>query len=56
MIKYGCSIGVCTKNIEKGTLIHIHNVKSRKIDIPEGIRREIMRQMNIQEEAYHDEF
>ncbi len=47
VIKYGAPIGMATRDIKKGTLVHVHNVKSLAVDIPENIRREIIRQMNI---------
>lgn len=50
VIKYGAPIGSCTREIKKGRLVHVHNLKSNTVDIPEGIRREIIRQMNIREE------
>lgn len=49
LIKYGAPVGLCTHNIQSGMLVHIHNVKSRTVDIPQPIRQEIMRQMNIRE-------
>lgn len=51
VIKYGTSIGVCTKAVQKGMLVHVHNVRSNTVDIPEGIRKEIIRQMKIGEEG-----
>lgn len=50
VIKYGASIGTCTKPVRRGQLVHVHNVKSNTVDIPGGIRREIIRQMKIGEE------
>ena len=51
VIKYGAPIGECTHSISCGTLVHVHNVKSRTVDIPPAIRKEIMRQMKIEEAA-----
>jgi hypothetical protein len=47
VIKYGGVIGECTVPFHKGDLVHVHNVKSLKIDIPPAFKKEIMRQMNI---------
>lgn len=47
VIKYGAAIGECTKDIKKGELVHVHNVKSLVVDIPSSFKKEIMRQMNI---------
>ncbi len=49
LVKYGAPVGLCTKDIGCGRLVHVHNVKSRTVDIPASIRREIMRQMDIKE-------
>lgn len=49
LVKYGAPVGLCTRQIECGRLVHVHNVKSRTVDIPPAIRREIIRQMGIQE-------
>ena len=49
VVKYGAPIGECTHDISCGSLVHVHNVRSRTVDIPPAIRREIMRQMNIKE-------
>lgn len=49
LVKYGSPVGVCTRDISCGRLVHVHNVKSRAVDIPPSIRREIIRQMGIQE-------
>ena len=55
LIKYGVPVGLCTRRIacgqtvDSGQLVHVHNVKSRTVDIPPAIRREIIRQMEIQE-------
>ena len=47
LIKYGAEIGVCTRDIRRGTLVHVHNVRSRAVDIPPAFKKEIMRQMGI---------
>ena len=45
--KYGETIGACTEDIKKGDLVHVHNVKSLSVDIPEEFKKEIMRQIRI---------
>ncbi len=47
VIKYGATIGECTKSISIGDLVHVHNVKSLVVDIPPVFKKEIMRQMNV---------
>ena len=48
IIKYNAPIGTATRDIKKGELVHVHNVVSNRIDIPKEIKKEIIRQMNIQ--------
>lgn len=47
IIKYGEKIGLTTRNIKKYDLVHVHNIKSYNIDIPESVKNEVMKQMNI---------
>jgi hypothetical protein len=51
VFKYGVVIGECTKDIAKGCLVHIHNVKSLRVDIPLAYKKEIMKQMGIEGEV-----
>ena len=51
IIKYNSTIGESTKNIVQGELVHVHNVKSLRVDIPEAFKKEIVRQMNIDVEV-----
>ncbi len=52
VIKYGAVIGTCTRSINVGELVHVHNVKSNVVDIPPAFKSEILRQMNVEiEEA-----
>lgn len=46
-IKYGEKIGMAIRDIKKHELVHVHNVKSYNIDIPESVKAEVMKQMNI---------
>lgn len=55
VIKYGAVIGVCTRVIKQGELVHVHNVKSLAVDIPPAFKKEIMKQMNISVEDDHDD-
>lgn len=50
LVKYGAVVGQVTRNIGCGQLVHVHNVKSRTVDIPPAIREAIIRQMGIGEE------
>lgn len=45
--KCGYCIGKSTKEIGKGKLVHVHNVRSQRINFPEPIIKEIVRQMGI---------
>lgn len=49
VLKYGEVIGIATKDIKKGSLVHVHNVRSTRLDIPKQIIKEIMKQMDIKE-------
>lgn len=49
LVKYGAVIGECTHAVACGHLVHVHNVKSRTVDIPPAFKKEIMRQMHIEE-------
>ncbi len=51
VIKYAAVIGEATKNIEKASLVHVHNVKSLAVDIPFAFKKEILKQMNIEHEV-----
>ena len=50
LVKYGAVVGQVTRNIKCAHLVHVHNVKSRTVDIPPVIRKEIIRQMGIKED------
>lgn len=47
--KYGEPIGKVNKSITRGKLIHVHNVESLSVDIPSAFKKEIIRQMRIEE-------
>ena len=49
IIKAGFPIGVSVKDIKQGDLVHVQNVRSSHIDIPDEIIKEIIRQMDIKE-------
>jgi len=57
IVKYGANIGACTAEIQRGALVHVHNVKSNVVDIPPVFKKEIMRQMGIDvKEGFTNEF
>lgn len=47
VIKYGERIGKTIREISKYQLAHVHNIESFSIDIPEPVKEEVMRKMNI---------
>lgn len=47
--KAGYSIGVAIKDIPVGELVHVQNVRSTRVDIPEPIIKQIIEQMQIEE-------
>lgn len=49
LIKYGVECGTITTTIPAGHFVHVHNVKSDRIDIPAPIIKEILEQMNYTE-------
>ncbi|WP_147821178.1 UxaA family hydrolase [Salidesulfovibrio onnuriiensis] len=51
LIKYGNDCGTLTKAIPQGHFVHVHNVKSDRIDIPPHIITEILRQMDYTQGA-----
>ena len=46
MVKYGAACGVVSAPIRKGEMVHVHNVKSKRINIPDEIVEDILREMN----------
>lgn len=44
--KYNQTIAIVTKDIKKSTLVHIHNIKSPSVDIPQKIKMQIAQTMN----------
>ena len=46
--KQNVFIGVASKNIHEGTLVHVHNVSSKCINFKPEIVNEILRQMNME--------
>ena len=47
--KAGYSIGIAIKAIPVGELVHVQNVRSSRVDIPEPIIKQIIEQMQIEE-------
>jgi hypothetical protein len=50
MIKYGAVCGTVTRHIFLGQFVHVHNVRSERIVIPEEIIRDILKQMRYYRE------
>ena len=48
MMKAGCAVGRAITDIPVGELVHVQNIRSLRLDIPEPIIQEIIRQMNIE--------
>lgn len=46
MIKYGAVCGKINKNVAAGQLVHVHNTRSERINIPDEIISDILREMN----------
>ena len=46
MIKYGAACGLISAPVLRGELVHVHNVKSERINIPDEIIEDILREMN----------
>ncbi|MDM8533976.1 UxaA family hydrolase [Clostridiaceae bacterium HSG29] len=51
IIKYDSVVGECTKDILKGKLVHVHNVRSLRVDIPQSFKNEIIKEMKIEVEV-----
>ena len=47
IIKYEAVIGKATRPIAKGNLVHVHNVRSLSINIPQKIIDKIVKEMKI---------
>lgn len=45
IVKYGAVVGESVAPISRGSLVHVHNVKSLVADLPAATKQEIMRQM-----------
>ncbi len=48
ILKAGHSIGKSITEIPLGQLVHVQNVRSERLDIPEAIIEEIIKQMGIE--------
>lgn len=48
IIKAGHSIGKSIAQIPTGQLVHVQNVRSERLDIPQAIIEEIIKQMGIE--------
>ena len=47
VLKYGTNIGKCTSEIKKGELVHVHNLMSLRLSLPESVKKEILSEMNF---------
>jgi altronate dehydratase small subunit len=47
IFKYGTDIGKCTFEIKKGELVHVHNLISLRISLPESVKKEVLSEMNF---------
>lgn len=50
LYKGGYPVGRVIKDISKGDIVHVQNVRSTHIDIPQSIIDEIIKQMGIKED------
>ncbi|MDD7911589.1 MULTISPECIES: carbohydrate kinase [Pseudovibrio] len=50
LIKGGAAVGKAIKPVPLGQLAHVQNIRSLNLDIPETMIREIITQMNIEED------
>ena len=51
LLKAGCPVGRAIADIPIGQLVHVQNIRSLRLDIPEPIIEEIISQMNIEVDA-----
>ncbi|WP_263080746.1 UxaA family hydrolase [Endozoicomonas sp. Mp262] len=51
LIKGGCPVGKAICPIPIGQLVHVQNIRSLHLDIPEPVIQEIIKQMGIEENA-----
>ena len=51
LVKGGCPVGRAICAIPVGQLVHVQNIRSLRLDIPEPVIREIIKQMAIEEDA-----
>lgn len=47
VVKYGCQIGTASHGIPCGALVHVHNVRSNVLNLPDWSIREIIRIMGV---------
>lgn len=48
IVKTGYEIGIAQRDILAGDLVHVHNVRSSRLDIPDNIIQSIIIQMGIE--------
>jgi altronate dehydratase small subunit len=42
VFKYGTNIGKSTSEIKNGELVHVHNLISLRVSLPESVKREVL--------------
>lgn len=47
VLKYGEIIGICYKEIKQGDMVHIQNIKSNRISIPDDRINKMINEMNL---------
>ena len=47
VLKYGASIGTCYRDIAKGEQVHIHNIESNRIKIPQARIEAMMERLGL---------
>jgi len=46
VFKYGANIGKSTSEIKKGELVHVHNLISLRVSLPESVKKEVLLEIN----------
>lgn len=46
VFKYGANVGKSTSEIKKGELVHVHNLISLRVLLPESVKKEVLLEIN----------
>jgi len=46
IFKYGANVGKSTSEIKKGELVHVHNLISPRVLLPESVKKEVLLEIN----------